>query len=107
MFKPDSIYEKLVEAGTEWSKANARADGLEECKKVVLSELMDKSDEKSTAAKEAFAYRHPDYRKHLDDMVMARKEANIAKVEYAARQAWCDMMRTQAANERAANRSAT
>lgn len=106
MMNPNEIYEKLIVAGNAWSNANARAEGMEESKKIVLSELMGQCEEKSTAAKEVFAYRHPDYKKHVEDMVDARREANIAKVDYAARQAWCDMMRTQAATERAANRSA-
>ncbi len=103
---PSDIYQKLITAGTEWAEANAAADLFEETKKVVLSKLADETDG-SMAAREAHAFRHPDYLKHVKSMVEARKIANIAKVRYASIQTFVDLMRTKEASERAANKHAT
>lgn len=103
---PDDIYKRLMEAGTEWADANAAAELLEETKHTILSQLSSESDEKSIAAKESFARRHPEFIRHLEGMVNARKTANRAKVRYDAAKVWVECKRTESANERAANRVA-
>jgi len=106
-FKPANIYKSLVESGTHWANANGEAELLEEGKKSVLSEIAARSAEKSQAGKESEALRDPEYKAYIKEMVGKRKAANIARVEYDAAKALADMRRTEAANERAANRSAT
>jgi|SRR6185369_5679495 len=104
---PQDIHEKLVTLGEAWAEAQAAAELLEENKKPLLSQLSVECNESSAAAKEAFALRHPDYKKHLDIMVKSRKAANKARVRYDSAKVWVDLLRTLNANERAANRSAT
>lgn len=107
MMSPNDIHEKLVTLGTEWAEENAAADLLEETKKSVLAELMNECNEKTMAAKETYALSHQKYLDHVEGMTLARKAANKAKVRYASAIVWIDLLRTQNANERAANRSAT
>jgi len=106
MMNPHDIHEKLVTLGEAWAEAQAAAELLEENKKPLLSQLSTESNESSSSAKEMFALRHPDYKSHLEIMVRARKGANKAKVRYDSAKVWVDLLRTQNANERAANRSA-
>lgn len=106
MINPQSIYEKLAKLGEEWARANYAADILEEVKKPELARLMSKH-EGTQAAKEQLALADPIYRAHLTNMCEARREANIAKVKYDSARMWAELMRTQAATERAANKYAT
>lgn len=105
-FDPDDIYRKLTQAGDTWAEAQAAAELLEEVKKTVLAKLGHESGESSAAAREAFALRHPDYTKHLEGMVAARRAANRAKVNYDSMRVLAGLRQTVAANERAANRYA-
>lgn len=106
MINPQNIYKKLTDLGEEWAKANYAADILEEVKKPELARLMAKH-EGTQAAKEQMALADPLYRAHLASMCEARREANIAKVRYDSARMWAELMRTQAATERAANKYAT
>lgn len=106
-FDPKTLYEKLVTLGVAWATANQGAEMLEESKHSVLSHLALECLESSQAAKEAFARRHPDYIDHLRKMVVARKDANIAKVKYESAKTYVDLMRTREASLRAASREAT
>ena len=103
---PHDIYERLVNLGGQWADAHAAAELLEETKKTLLAELMTECDEKSSVAKETYALRQKRYFDHVEEMVMARKAANRAKVRYDAAKVEVDMERTKAANERAALRVA-
>lgn len=103
---PNDIHEKLVTLGEEWADANAAAELLEENKKPLLSQLSTECNENSATAKESFALRHTDYKKHLEIMVKARKASNKAKVRYDSAKVWVDLLRSQNANERAANKVA-
>lgn len=103
---PHEIHEKLVTLGEEWAENQAAAELLEECKKPLISQLSTECNEASATAKEAYALRHADYKKHIEIMVKARKSANKSKVRYDSAKVWVDLLRTQNANERAANRSA-
>jgi len=104
---PKEIYNKLVKEGDAWADAVHDADLLEELKSTVLAQLMAESGEPSMAAKEAWAKAHPDYKSHLENMVKARKAANRATVRWKSAQTYAELMRSQNANERAANRSAS
>lgn len=104
---PTEVYKQLVKEGELWADAQHAAELLEETKRSLLSQLSTESNETSAAAKEAFSTRHPDYRKHLEAMVGARRAANKAKVRYDSMKILAELRRTEAANERAANRYAT
>jgi hypothetical protein len=106
-FNPQDIYRELVRLGEAWADANYAAELAEEVKKSLISQLATESPEAAISAREAFALRHPDFRKHIETMVGLRRAANKAKVRYDSAKSYAEMKRTQAANERAANRYAT
>ena len=106
-FNPRDIYERLERLGTDWANKKAIAEIAEETRKTLLAQLAYKSNESSVAAREQHALRHEDYLDHVNRMVEARREENIARVKYDAAKVWVECERTVAANERAANRSAT
>lgn len=99
---PKEIYEKLLEAGEHWADADAAASMLEETLRVLKSKLMLASEQSSIAAKEADAYASSEYEKHVKDAVVARQEANRARVRWISAQTLVDLKRTEAASERAA-----
>lgn len=96
----EEIHDRLVAAGEDWADLDAAASLLEETKKSVLAELMNKA-EGSVAARESEALANPVYKHHVTTMVAARKDANRAKVKYDSAKAWCELVRTQEATRRA------
>ena len=99
-FDPDKIYRQLIECGESWVDTNAAAELLEETRKTVLAELMNK-EHGSQNAKESAALANPAYKLHLVNMVTARKEANRAKVRYDSMKVLAEMRRTQESTRRA------
>ena len=84
-FDPDRIYHNIIEAGEEWADREAAASLLEETRKTVLAELVNSSPTSmSVAAREALALADAAYKLHLTNMVVARKEANKARMRYDA-----------------------
>ncbi|MGA1532566.1 MAG: hypothetical protein ACO33E_06010 [Aquiluna sp.] len=104
---PLEIHERLVAAGESWATAQEAAELLEETRKPLISQLGLECSESSAAAKEAYALRHPDYDKHIKMMVKNRAAANKARVRWESAKIYAELLRTQAANERATMRSAT
>lgn len=98
---PDRIYDELVKAGETWADADAAATLLEETKKSVLAKLMNEADASSIAAKEMYALADPEYRKHVEGMVSARKQATKAKVRYDSARVLAELRRSQEATRRA------
>lgn len=98
---PDKVYAELIAAGEQWADADAAATLLEETKKSVLAKLMNESDASSIAAKEMYALADPEYRKHLEGMVTARKAATKAKVRYDSAKVLAELRRSQESTRRA------
>ena len=99
-FDPERIYHNIVQAGDEWVDKESAADLLEETRKTVLAELVNKS-EGSMAARESEAFASPVYKLHVTNMVAARKEANRARMRYEAVKVLADMRRSQESTRRA------
>lgn len=106
MINPNEVYERLVTLGDEWSDANCAADLLEETKKTLMAQLFIQSKQSSVAAKEMEALQSKPYIEHIKAMVDARRRANRAKVKYDSARVYSELLRTQAANERATMREA-
>lgn len=104
--EPDKIYQKLVEMGDIWMEARFKAEQLDKGTKPLLSLLGFNSNEKSQAAKESWAYRHDDYKKHCQELAEANLAEGKARIRYHAAETKVELMRTVAANERAANKVA-
>lgn len=100
-FDADKTYDALIRAGEAWADADAAASLLEETKKSLLAQLMQEADSTSNAGKEMLALAHPDYRKHVDGMVSARKAANKARVRYDSAKVLAEMRRSEESTRRA------
>lgn len=103
-FDPNKTAERFFLLGTDYAEKNGKAERLEYRRHIVLAELANQSNEGSEASKERFARSHPTYAKHIEEMVAARTEANIAKARWDADRARVDLLRTKAATERAVNK---
>ena len=99
-FDPEAIFHRLSQAGEEWSDKDAAASILEETKKTLLSELM-LGFQGSVAERERSALADPAYKHHLKSMVVARKEANIARVRYDSMRVLAELRRTEQSTRRA------
>ena len=101
-FDPDKIYHNIVTAGEEWADKEAAAELLEETKKTVLAELVNSyPSSMSMAARESGALAEPAYKLHITNMVVARKEANKARMRYDAVKVLGEMRRSQESTRRA------
>jgi hypothetical protein len=100
---PTELTERLIEVGESWADLNAAASLLEETRKTVLAEIsvgfIRKGDTATAAEKKAYASER--YKKHVDDMVHARREANRARVKYDSGKAFSGLVRTQESTRRA------
>lgn len=101
MLNPDEIHERLRLAGEEWADKDAAANSLEETKPVVLAELTNQAQGSSAAEKKSMALAEPAFKLHLTSMVVARKEANRARVRYDIAKIWADLVRTRETTKRA------
>lgn len=99
-FDPEAIYRRLEEAGNDWADKNAAAEILEETKKTLLAEVM-QGFPGSNAERERSALADSTYKLHLKNMVMARREANRARVRYDSVRVLAEMRRTQESTRRA------
>lgn len=90
----------MVRLGISWAEKNAAADLLEESKKSVLAELAQKATG-GVAERERVALASDVYQAHLIAMVNARRDANIARVNYDGAKAWLEMARSVESTRRA------
>lgn len=97
----DRAYNALVRSGDDWADKDAAANLLEETKKSVLSKIKNETDAKSDASKETIALCHPEYLKHIETMVEARRIANKAKVRYDSAKTLAEMRRSEESTRRA------
>lgn len=100
---PGSIYSRLCSLGEEWAEAQAVAQLLEETLKATLSRLvLDRMGEATSKAQaEVMALASDEYRAHVEEMVEAKRRANVARVRYSSGQMWAELLRSQHATRRA------
>ena len=100
---PEELARELSTRGLDWADKDSAFYALEESKTSVLSqckaELNDQ--DQSEAAKETAARRAPKFLQHLKATADARKAMNTAKVNYAAFQAYIELIRSREATNRA------
>ncbi len=106
-FDASKIYSAIVEAGDSWSDKDAAATILEEVKKSVLAELfISQPMTLSATVREWNALADPAYKLHLTNMVLARKEANKARVRFDGAKLLGELRRSEESSRRAAMRAA-
>ena len=102
------IDENSAEKARDWMRDNAAEHGqalsdklhLEDFKKVKFSVLFQQSPEDTVAAKEAWAYAHPEYRELLDGLKVAREKEIALRHKYTAAEATIAVWQTSSANNR-------
>lgn len=91
----------LVENAAKAAKSRATRIWVEEYRKSLKALLMASAPGDSVAAREAAAYAHPDYVKHLDALRIAIEEDERFRWLQVAAEAKIEMYRTHQANQRA------
>lgn len=99
--EPEKIHAALVQAGEDWADAEAAASLLEETRKSVLAKLQLDAESATVAGKEMLALAEPEYRKHVEGMVQARKTANKLRVRYDSAKVLAELRRSQESTRRA------
>lgn len=92
---------ELRKRGDDWADKDAAYKALEEVQKSVLAQAFLNVDGGSVAEKEAKARASGIFTEHLDAISKARAEANKARVAYDVYRTYVDLMRTNAAAQRA------
>src|SRR5690349_13605875 len=100
----EELYEKLDQLGETWASKDAEWSALDEATKNILSECINKAndDKLSRVAKEDKARCNPIYREHLEAVKAARREKNIARVNYDNFVTYVELLRSRAATQRVA-----
>lgn len=100
-YTPETLAEEMRKRGDLWADLESAAQAMEDTKNSMLAECMADWPKDSNAAAETKARRDPRYKKHVMDMVEARRKANRAKVAYDVIRAYEGMWRTTEATKRA------
>jgi hypothetical protein len=96
------IAAELSKRGLAWADTDAAFRALDDVTKTVLSECiaaLNRSD--SMASKEVDARNSQRYKDHLIALAGARRAANRAKVNYDTYKVYMELLRTNAATDRA------
>ena len=113
-FDPERLTEQVTTLGEEWADKDAAASSLEETRKSMLANvLLDYINPASAPSVDGKAPRgmpisqaehralsDPRYETHLELMVAARREANIARVRYDMGKMRIELHRSQMATAR-------
>lgn len=115
-FDPRRLTEEVISLGEDWAIKNANANDLEESKKSILARYAleyieghskltaslagEKPKPMSMAQAELKALADPRYESHLNMMVHARKESDIARVRYDLARVRLELMRSVQATMR-------
>ena len=99
MTDPEHI-NKWEVAAREWVKLDGEARRLEELKKTVFSEVVNRSNAKAISKAEHEAYASSEFREHVKRMVEARTRANIARAHMDGLKLTFEQWRTMQATRR-------
>lgn len=102
--KIEAALDYLARTVEEAAEARAQKIELTEGRKVIKAELMNQCNETSEAAKERFAYSHPEYKNYLRGLGVAVKNDAVHTFRRESYNATIEAWRTQQANVRAAER---
>lgn len=103
---PMTSLQTMHDTGQKLAHARAERIYVDEYRKTLKALLMQKSDEKAAALKEAAAYAHPDYQSHLQAIREAVEREESLRWRMATAQAAIDVWRSQEASGRSMDRAA-
>lgn len=102
---PTKAAEFIRDNAPVYAKAKADRMYLEQFRKTKKALLMTESSEKTSAAKEMYAYAHPDYKVVLDGLREAVEVEETIKWQLTAAEAKIEIWRTESANNRQIDRT--
>lgn len=102
-FDPAKLASDLLKHGHEWADKKAAAELLAETKGSILSQIALKflADGCAVNKAEMMAEATQEYQDHVKSMVLAKKEAIKAEVQYNADRTYIDLVRSQESTKRA------
>lgn len=102
-FEPAKLAASLLKHGQDWADKKAAADLLAETKGSVLSQIALKFLGEGFAVNKAemMAEATQQYQDHIAAMVLAKRDAIKAEVQYKADQTYIDLIRSQESTKRA------
>lgn len=103
MIDPDKILNDLIKTGSEWADKEHAANLLEQTRRSVRSAVMTERflQGDNGAKAEAYAEASEKYQEHINKMCEARKQADLAHVNYHATKVWAEAIRTEESSRRA------
>lgn len=101
--RAEEVSHNMARLGHEWADKECAASLLEETRKSVRAQYAMEhfGDAKTIGKAELMAEADERYIEHINKMVIARKAANIGKVNFDSCKAWIDLIRSQEASRRA------
>lgn len=102
---PNKAVDYLIEHSRQYAQAKADRVHLEQFRKSKKSLLMSECQDKAFAAKEMYAYSHPDYMALLEGLREAVRLEEALRWRLTAAQLRVEVYRTQEATNRTLDRS--
>ena len=103
MIDPDKIYQHIMAAAKEWTEADEEARRLAKLERIVLAEIMNQyaADAVTMAERKSMALASPEFKLHVNNLVIARTKANVTKARYEAAKSLAELRRSQESTRRA------
>ena len=102
---PHKAVDFIIQNAGKYAQAKADRVYLEEFRKTQKALLMQQSEGKAVADREAFAYAHPDYKVVIDGLKVAVEQEETLRFHLKAAELRVEIFRTQEASNRAQDRS--
>jgi hypothetical protein len=102
---PHKAVDFMIKMAGEYASAKGKQVYLEEFRKTKKAMLMIKSDGKTVADREAFAYCHPEYVEVIEGIGAATEAAELLRYQLKAAELRVEIWRSQEASNRTQDRS--
>lgn len=101
---PHKAVDFMIQKASEYAEARGKQVYLEEFRKTKKAMLMQQSDGKAVADREAFAYSHPEYIQVLEGIRAAVEAAELLRYQLKAAELRVEIWRSQEASNRTQER---
>ena len=102
---PQRAVDFMLENSRKYAQAKANRVHIEQFRKSKKALLMNQCTEKAFAAKEAYAYSHPEYIELLDGLRVATEQEETLRWKLTGAQLRVEVWRSMNANDRAQDRT--
>lgn len=102
---PQRAVDYMLENSLRYAQAKANRVHIEQFRKSKKALLMNECTEKSIAAREAYAYAHPEYIELLEGLRAATEQEEALKWRLTGAQLRVEVWRSQNANDRAQDKT--